>query len=1732
MDYYNDELKKLGAGAPPVTPARKPPRSSEKMDFFGGGEGTPKAEEESQSPLNWLMDIISRPLYGVTNAVRGGIGSGVAAGEKFSQGDTGGGLADALGTVVGAPGRFLEGFTSNDPSVKKGFAQTIEEGTDAIGKATDPNYVDRQDNVDAAFKGVAGFAGDVALDPLTWVPGAVLAKGAGAAVKGTDKVLSGISESLVGAKYSRTLPEAVVKAPKGKKSKPEDPLDENLFEGNTSFEPSAAPRSADEADSGKVEKLETLGTALDRVQGIFKGVPFTEPRPAGVAPKLAIESGQEAAPAAARASDAVPEAPPVVREAPVREQPPVPDEILDAEGAIPTPGASLNDLIKLAPARGEISDVLSEISKTMTTAARSTPSSANEWFKSLSPDTKIWVGGGYGRNMTRDQIISTIRAAAPGSDGQKQIMAAVAEAHKAARSATGTGKITARTAFDTLRANMESSLQMRNSLGDDLYDYLDRANSPEKFHKLLDQLKAVIEPTEDVADTLRNIDGNLSRIVSERLGLPRSTKGSPEDARRAMESSDPYQAALATGLAKALDTELVDLAEKGHIYFIKKNGLDVSRTSRQAGKGEGRYVDQLNGFSQYTMYQKGWPAVKEAALNYMRARGIKNGRRPGDGLETLEGIQRTQVYKAAVMQVFADQAKLLDDIGAHMSIGVGADTVLLSMDEVYRGVLASAQELGTPRAMDMMLFNTGTQAAPTAITNAAAAAVKGATREEILEILTDPRKYGNKGLIRSDDGKFPNNMVDGGRGWGFTGAAANRSALDLAVELSGLPRAQAKSLLRGKRANAKTPNGAVRQQDHIWVSSKGLGKNFGAERVADAIMDAAPTLRVRAAENEAAFVARTKAEIHRLSSDELQRIEDFIKEPIGSLAKIQLWRNKRKRIEADASKMAASADAAVGAEAVVDAALGTELVSTVSAATKAQTKADAAGSAIELRQATDSFADDVWTATLDDFDARPAPRRGSDDIVDAEIVDDLDETLPPSGDWRDMLYDEAAEYIQKSNKQSSKKKDRKGKFVDLSQDLPAMIDNFGNRIIDPYGILKRKVQLWFDQNALAQTAMPIARAFQNSMGLRSAYMNHQLNALHKAAKKVAPDDPTDYLAAAFARAQRGAAVLDPNAAKIQGDLEDAIREFFDIDADGSMGNVFFRTTGDVQAVNAMLRSKDIKHQFNFDDAAKSGLPLDKAIAGQWRDWKIKDPLDFLHRLTQAREELSFNRGGALSFIEMAKKQNAIAYKRTPGFVRIQASGESRFARYLSEYNGKPLYVKKELAEEMQRVEQVYRTSREFNGVMGDFVRQTYAPLLNAWKFAITLPRPGHHIRNLIGDTSVTWMIRGNRYFAPAWKDAVKVMGARGTYKDANMLAAANRFGISEVPKGTDAIFTTDRFGSFSADELYALLAESGALPSYNIGEDFLPSTGRLSDVLGKITLRDTVVGEKLGALSQGRDHLSRFQHFIQALRQDAKGFKGSREELIQKAVKEVIKYHPDASLLTTAESKIRLAIPFYSWFGKIIPALVESAVRHPGRLSVFNKASYNWAVASGLDPESLSDPFPDDQLFPSFITNSALGPQFTANMLFPGADQQYIRTNPGIAHLDVMDTFGRDPLRGIAGMVSPLIRVPAELLSGGSWSTGRPIRDWSDYLDQSIPGINYVANVSGVSPTGSVESVLGGQGLDQQAKVAQGTKTDFDKMLSVANWVTGLGFQNLSRDDIINSAEFEKRDAAAAAKGQ
>ena len=540
----------------------------------------------------------------------------------------------------------------------------------------------------------------------------------------------------------------------------------------------------------------------------------------------------------------------------------------------------------------------------------------------------------------------------------------------------------------------------------------------------------------------------------------------------------------------------------------------------------------------------------------------------------------------------------------------------------------------------------------------------------------------------------------------------------------------------------------------------------------------------------------------------------------------------------------------------------------------------------------------------------------------------------------------------------------------------------------------------------------------------------------------------------------------------------------------------------------------------FNDMVKNGDATDMwdAMSKDWTKMQISDPIDFLGRwqaaLIMANTDGSMVHGALAQFRKMP---GAVTNKKTPGFVRLDEYGGK-----LGAFVPSKTFVREDLAEEFQRMSEFISEARVAGGPVGEWLQKTVFPMQDTWKYLITLPRPGHHIRNMIGDASLTFMAEGVRYARKASVDAFKVMSyGRRNYTDMDLLAALRKEGVTKLPTTGDVI-SNGKYGEISIDEFYDELNKRGLLPKFFISEDIeATASGALKRGLDKAALRGGRIEEGLGTISEGRDHYARIQHALQYVYKAQKPGKfdpkfATKEELFEAMAKQVKRYHPDSSMLTPFEAKyLRPIIPFYSWLRGALPAIVVSAAIRPGRALVFPKASYNMAVAMGVDPNSLSDPFPEDQLFPEFITKQATGPvaQFDGN---------YYTINPGIANIDVSNDFGTDPFKAMLGMISPVLRVPLELSSGVKLESGSKIKDVSEYIDSNIPGVNYLSNVSGYSTTGSIVGLMQGKGLDMQRQVESGTKTDSDRLLSFVNWMTGAGIGNVSKQNLIDLAEIEK----------
>lgn len=1674
MDYYNANQR--SGGAPAAGAPLQIPTNLRTGTFTGK---TPEEENPFLGVGKWLLDIIDRPRNAVANVAKNAIDRGVAAGEDFASGDVGGGLANTLGAIFGSAPAAVQGLTSTNPADKHSTSDLIEYGTDTIGKATDPRYVDKEHNVDAPAKGILGFVGDVGLDPLTYVPATWLVKGAKMGVGAVDQGLTSLSRAAVGlpplaraekgAVQALEVGEDVAKATPTPKAAPKEfDADDYLAAGG--FSPAPTGRASSEIAEALAEPAARAARPTPSERSFMDfATPSPAPRPVDASvPRVEFPEKQ------------------------------VPQQI------------TMDDLVTASPGREPVQSVIDDI--TAPPEAQAVPETPREWSATV-PDTYKIVpyGGGEPMAMAEFRVLSqqmgqagaAIQAgdktAAATFGALKQRLAPYAsrlkEDHQKALSVPSGG--TPQESFVSMLDRDRTAVE--NALGPELTDFLSRGHTPAKFDKLVQDIGSVVNLTGDTAEVLRRTDRNLSNLLADRLGTPRvATPNTPEEAaeavQRALSKDTDYQAGISSTVQSVIAKEL---DEGAYPFRLTSDGLVVGRTTLHKGEGTGRYFEQFNTFTQMSISRKLFPLIERASKVSAEARGSKSG-----GFQTLQGKVRTEQFKAAKLQALGDAAQQLDQLGLSVVIGYGSRTSMLSFSEVYRGLLAAAEERGAVQMTDLALFNQGTEVLETHLMTAVNEAIHGASRDEVLDIITSTRKLGAKGSLSGSKGATANHLSQPSKSWAYTSRSA---AVDAAARDLRISRTEAdKYVRRGDAGRKSSTTGNKRKQAVYYVNYYQGGENRLAEELADTIMDAAAPLKVRAAENEASYLSRAAGETHELSTTVLQGIEETLAAPTGIVLKTDALKNWKKAPVEDGARIAASPDGVVGAQALVETGMGKTLTDDIEALRSAQ-------SAPDLVTAATRNGDEIWSSVKTEKGTKPV------DAPDEDFPSVQDRPSPSPDLFNDPKIQEL---FSEQGVESLGKVLRKDPRGDLSLDADKMVDAFGQRIQDPYSILKHKTRTWFDQNYRAANVHPIFSRWQNSMAMRSSYRNSQLNAISAASKR-AGDVDGSLLQTAFANVQKGVTSSNPQSAQLEQMISGVLGDFFDLDATGSLGNSFLRVSGKTDVVNAMLAQKGIKQEFSIEDATVQGVLDMDALATQWKQWDIEDPLDFMHRMNLAREELAINAGVARSFIQLAKDTGAYSDVPAAGYVRVTSSGKSRFASHIPE----DTYVKKELFSELQQVETVLRTSREFQGELGNFVRKYYGPALNAWKRTITIMRPGHHVRNYVGSTSATFVRRGANEFRRSHDDAFKVLMQKNNYRDVDMLSAAARDGYEGLPQGGDTLLSLGSRGDVKVDEVYAFMAEHGALPSFRVSEDFLPTEGGISSFMDMLSLSNTKVGKLAGGASEYTDHFTRVQHFMQALRQDAKKFpKRSKKKLMEDSLAETQKYHPDASMLTPMESKIRLAIPFYTWFSKMMPALVESMIMHPGRLSMFTKASYNAQVAAGIDPESLTDPFPDDQLFPSFIKENPMGPQ----MNWGGS---YIRVNPGFAHLDVMNSFGADPFRGLLGMTSPLIRVPAEVISGGSWQTGGRIADTSDYIDQSIPFVNYLSNLTGYSTTGSLAGLLGGQGLDPQKgyqEKADGTtnKTELDQGLTALNWLTGMGFQNLSRPSYVNYAEIEKRNQA------
>lgn len=555
-------------------------------------------------------------------------------------------------------------------------------------------------------------------------------------------------------------------------------------------------------------------------------------------------------------------------------------------------------------------------------------------------------------------------------------------------------------------------------------------------------------------------------------------------------------------------------------------------------------------------------------------------------------------------------------------------------------------------------------------------------------------------------------------------------------------------------------------------------------------------------------------------------------------------------------------------------------------------------------------------------------------------------------------------------------------------------------------------------------------------------------------------------------------------------------------ADSVVQSGILRNGIDFPTFNALIKEHGLPYQFSL--GTKGETP--DQIMAQWKTWTIKgDPLKFMDRMHAAVSTGVARKGVWMDMERQFAKDHA-----APGFSRL-ARTDARMSHYATP--GK--YYPNEALDAFRVLDKMMKAPRSFKGQTGliaNFANNVVDPYLAVWKPSVTIIKPGHHVRNIFGDYM---MGAEDGVWSGKWyMKAANIQRAGGDFKG-NTEALRNLTKDGRLPDGTGHALSVTLKGNkvvnLSNGQAYAQVFRDGLLPSYKVSEDILDLGGGIGQKIANRVQKNAVV-KAGGAFAETYSHGFRIAHYSKLMSSPkfTKQF-DTVHDASNAAITRVQKFHPDSQGLAPAEAKyMRRTVPFYTWFRQAMPRVFTAFLEKPGRLTAIPKLFQNTQVAMGINNTNTTNPFDPSHMYPSFIQDHLTGnlgiggTSFTADLGSP------IEALGGQINGNSGNTLG-DLFNNAVGMVNPLIKAPVELGTSNKIGGGF-IADKGEYIDQMLPFVNDVANISGYSPSGTASNVFGSTGfqLDPQRAMVKGEKDAFFNT-STLNFLSGLSIQNLNR---------------------
>jgi hypothetical protein len=1785
--------------------AEQPPSSDRFSDYVNlyysqltGGQKQPTGEPikfpELPAPkqelgfLGRTVDILSRPMRIISNPAM----KAVEFPERMDKvqeiraaGDTAAATKESLNAVGSLLASPFTGFFSDDPSNKPSWSQIIERQSD-VSNRNDPNYVDVANNVDTMSKGSLGFVLDVALDPLWLVPGGWAAKGALTAAKEGPKFTKGALEAIdvPGAVARKEVPEAamlpsITGAPSlgvsesiVARTAPKYTL---TVDGKTMPQKFPTRAAAEEAVQGMRAKSKR---PLVDIETLPNGQVFRGSRGYKIAP-LTVADTFPAAQAAQKVSDDLVEN--AAKGAATSSETVVKSlqEIIDGKQIV-TGGKEVGLKGELNSFFESLSKMVSKPAKTGQAAKAGRPKPYKAWVPALKsdpnlPKARVEIPQGsvlaapFGREATLDNVLNVYeKTRSPeiklaieklllqpayakykaGLTSGKSVDLIGNAATPTALMEEATEASVAATIVRNLK-NLDDAERARGSalLGEELFANL-QALGPKEMAKFLDEMDVILKQTGAI-DALGPVsDASLTGRMLGLFGIDQATRleaaatvarnvqdiprATPESTLKAAEQvsesvrveediiqglinnnypADKINLRGGKGREKSLFAAILETLEDV-LPGVTKNKLDpnpdiyphvsktgVVNTLPSYGAGVGVVPKIPNTYFQFDLFVN---IAKHIDNNYFRSVGDTPAvfRDPSGKLFMGEKLAREK--ERLVLTAMEVAEKFYIGRGIPMTMDLDGVFTNLRFTQAYRAVAKSLENIGlSDRFLLLTFFNGQGGMAPTQFMEAISKVLAGGTREEVKALLT-----ASKSRVGKDITKI---------------------------------------------------NFLARPKDVARMGPTSFKSSTVADNLTDAIVAAGDDLARVARENAEVYVAKSIEEGKVIAAAVSDVILSLMNSPTEFATAIRAVAYSGQIVQDFAKPMNATQLGATIAAGTVKAGLGDEITKNaklVDDVVQAATNNDAKATAKALADLSDDAAETSKKMMYDGYRVAEDIRDGRSPYRDEYFQDVLDEFELGSVRTPDRIATEGRATVVSM---ALKIMDPTRRFFDSKAGMHAREMLWGSRLFFGSG------------NKMALLSKPFLNSLKNIM------RNNDYR------KPLVEGGKETVLQRALKNVQAG--TKSPEGTVLR-EAEDQVRpmmaQFFDQTDELQnvlLGNAFFRTGAGREAINSVLdynavlgksggASKTPPSGVFFDEdlavktataravengrKAPTAEEINQELFNQWKTWDIEDPIDFMYAINRAMVQLSSEVSFVTSFKQKAMQLRLASTKPQSGFVKIVPGEKSRYGKFLGD---EPLYMDKDVAEMFNAIDNFASSSKQFEGGFGRLTRTVIDPVTDTWKYAITLPRPGHHIRNMVGDLTLTFLAEGTIGSVAASSKAWQMMAFRGSYSDIDMAKALTRNGITDIPKN-GTVVSSGELGSFTAEEIFEklFLGKGILIPARQREglmnrQGFTDDAGLLDDdmvsntlsrtlekgaaVVNPLAIRGGKVEDAILNFAEGRDAYVRIQHALQMLEKAQKGMKLTRgygttvdpkkisqDELFDVIAERVSKYHPDMATLSIQEKKyLRRIMPFYHWNRGAIQAVSETLLMNPGRVVALNKASYNIAVAAGINPDSLYDPFPDDQLFPSFLQDQMEGPLFEA-------DGRYFGVRPGIATFDVFNQFASgNPIDTVLDNANPLFKIPIELMTGTRLGTQSRIRDYSDYIDSNIPGLNYAANISGQSVTGSLYSLLTRGAMDPQYQFEIGNKDANDQLISAVNWLTGIGLTDYSRPSYIRFAEIEQQ---------